>query len=530
LVVLAAAILTAALTYPMAFRIGDVGRADTADGQFSLWNVAWVSHALLEKPRHVFDANIFYPHRRTLAYSESNIGTGVIGLPMYWATHNPYATLNFAVLVSFLLTAAGTYYLVLHLVDDRRAAAVSAICFAFCPHMFGHLAQVQALMTLGIPLSMLAFHRVADRPTPGRGTALGLAMALQALCSGYYGVFVALMVGFATLVVACTRGLWRDHRFWRSIAIGALVAIGCVTPFYAPYARLQRLGFVRTLEDADRFVANWSSYLASSAYAHAWMLQFLPRWSDVNFPGIVATVFGIGGCLVARTKPEREVVLVYGGLTALALWMSFGPAAGLYSALYKTVPMLSWLRTPSRFGLIVAFGLSILAGLSVKRLATLSRHGTLVGCVIAAMTVGELALPLGLSDAIPVAPVYRVLATLPRGPVIEMPFYYPQVGLYQHTKYMLASTTHWMPLVNGYSDYTPRDFSEHVMTLASFPSREALKVLAPSHVRYAVFHLYGYDTRNRTEALTRLAELAPYFRPIYADDTTQLYEIIGYPK
>lgn len=530
LVLVAAAILTAALTYPMAFRIGDVGRADTADGQFSLWNVAWVSHALLVDPLHVFDANIFYPHRGTLAYSESNIGTGLMGLPMYWATHNPYATLNFAVLLSFLLTAAGTYYLVRYLVEDRRAAAVSAICFAFCPHMFGHMAEVQALMTLGIPFSMLAFHRVADRPTPGRGAALGLAMAAQALCSGYYGVFIVLMVGFAVVAVGWTRGLWRDRRYWLSIAVGAVVAIGIVTPFYIPYARLQRLGFARTLADADQFVANWSSYLASSAYAHAWLLQFLPRWSDVNFPGVVATVLGIGGFFVARTKREREVVLVYGGLTVLALWTSFGPPAGLYTALYKTVPMLWWLRTPSRFGLIVTFGLSVLAGLSVKRLLTMSRHGTLVGLVITAITVGELALPLGLSDAIPVAPVYRVLATLPRGPVIEMPFYYPQVGLYQHTKYMLASTAHWMPLVNGYSDYTPQDFYDNVMTLAPFPSHDSLKILEASRVRYAVFHLYGYNTRNRTEALTRLAELAQYFRPIYADETTQLYEIIGYPK
>jgi hypothetical protein len=123
-----------------------------------------------------------------------------------------------------------------------------------------------------------------------------------------------------------------------------------------------------------------------------------------------------------------------------------------------------------------------------------------------------------------------VLATLPRGPVIEMPFYYPQVGLYQHTKYLLASTAHWMPLVNGYSDYTPPDFYEHVMTLAPFPSREAMKILEPSGVRYAVFHLYGYNTSNRHDALQRLAELSQYFRPIYVDETTQLYEIIGYPK
>jgi hypothetical protein len=129
----------------------------------------------------------------------------------------------------------------------------------------------------------------------------------------------------------------------------------------------------------------------------------------------------------------------------------------------------------------------------------------------------------------PVEPVYRTLATLPRGPVIEMPFFYPAVGLFQHTKYMLASTAHWMPMVNGYSDYIPPDFYEHVMLLAPFPSRDAFKILEPNAVRYAVFHMYGYNTENRNDVLTRLKEFEPYLRPLYADETTRLYEIVGFP-
>jgi hypothetical protein len=38
----APALSTAALTYPLAFKL-DVGRVDAADGQFSIWNVAWVA-------------------------------------------------------------------------------------------------------------------------------------------------------------------------------------------------------------------------------------------------------------------------------------------------------------------------------------------------------------------------------------------------------------------------------------------------------------------------------------------------------
>jgi hypothetical protein len=142
LVVIAAAAMTVALTYPTAFELGHVGRVDKGDGQLSIWNVAWVARTLVVDPLHVFDANIFYPHRGTLAYSENNIGAGALAVPVYWATRNPYAAHNFVMLLAFVLSATGMYYLVRYLTHDRRAAAVSAIGFAFCPYVFGHTANM----------------------------------------------------------------------------------------------------------------------------------------------------------------------------------------------------------------------------------------------------------------------------------------------------------------------------------------------------------------------------------------------------
>jgi hypothetical protein len=530
LVLLGAALLTAALTYPVAFRLGHVGRVDNGDGKLSIWNVAWVARTLISDPLHVYDANIFYPHRGTLAYSENNLGAGALAVPVYWATRNPYAALNFAMLLAFALSGTGMYYLVRYLTRDRRAAVVSAIGFAFCPFVFAHTAHIQLLMTAGLPFTLLAFHRLADRPSPGRGAALGAAMAAQAICCGYYGVFVCLMVGFAVVVVGATRRLWTASRYWIAIAVAAAVSVLLVTPAFLPYVTLQRVGgFRRGLNDSVQYSANWSDYLASSAYAHAWMLSHLPAWSEVSFPGFVTLVFGVWGAWVAARDRRRELLLLYGGLTLLAFWASFGPAALLYSALYRVVPMFAWLRAPARFGLIVGFGLSVLAGVAISAWLRRSRRPALVTAALVIAAAAELTVPIYMPEAPAVEPVYRTLATLPRGPVIEMPFFYPEVGLFQHTKYMLASTAHWMPMVNGYSDYIPPDFYEHVMLLAPFPSRDAFKILEPNRVRYAVFHMNGYNAENRNDVLTRLEEFKAYLRPLYTDDTTRLYEIVGFP-
>ena len=522
--------LTAALTYPLVARMGSVGRADTDDGKLSIWNVAWVARTLVVDPRHLFDANIFYPNHGTLAYSENNIGAGILALPAYWLTGgNPYVAHNFVVLLAFSLTATGMYFLVRHLTGDRRAAALSAVLFAFCPHVFAHTAHIQLLMTAGLPFSMLAFHRLTERPTAGRGAQLGVAMAAQAISCGYYGVFVIVMVGFAAIVVAALRRWWR-HEYWRALAVGAVVALAIVAPLFWPYVRLQRdTGVTRGLEDAGQYSADWRAYLASSSYAHVWMLRFLGHWNEVLFPGFVATILGLAGAWRARVHRKTELLLIYGGLVVLAGWASFGPTAGLYTVLYHALPVFAWLRAPSRFGLIVVFGLAALAGIGLSAALPKNRNGTAIACAIIVLSAGELALPFPAYPVPELSPAYRVLSRLPRGPVIEMPFFYPEVGLYRHTIYMLSSTSHWMPLVNGYSDHIPDDFSRNVMTLAPFPSRDAFKILEPLGVRYAVFHLYGYNAENRRDVLKRLKQFEDYLRPLYMDDQTWLYEIVGFP-
>src|SRR5580692_5309694 len=70
LVLVASLLITTFLTWPLVPRLGTVGRLDSGDGKLSIWNIGWVDHAILTDPRHFLDANIFWPHRGTLAYSE----------------------------------------------------------------------------------------------------------------------------------------------------------------------------------------------------------------------------------------------------------------------------------------------------------------------------------------------------------------------------------------------------------------------------------------------------------------------------
>src|SRR4029450_11880342 len=92
--VVAALALAVMMTWPLAAGFGTFGRTRgvDADGMYAIWNVSWVARTLTSDPRQLFDANIFYPHRWTLAFSELNIVAGAGGTPGWRRTPQTLAT------------------------------------------------------------------------------------------------------------------------------------------------------------------------------------------------------------------------------------------------------------------------------------------------------------------------------------------------------------------------------------------------------------------------------------------------------
>lgn len=531
LVVVCAVVLMAVVSYPWVFRMRSAARIDSVDGQFAVWNVSWVARTLVVDPAHLLDANIFYPHRGTLAYSEMNIGAGLLALPVYWLTGNPVFAHNSAVLLAFIFSAAAAYYLGRYLTGDRWAASVAAICFAFSPFVFARTPQVQLMMTFGAPLTMLALHRMADRPTIPRGAAVGASVALQTLFCAYYGVFGVVLVGFGVAVLAIGRERWKSASYWAAVAASAVTAAVLILPLFLPFRQLQSTtGFGRGLAEARMWSSDWRSYLASSARAHAWLLRLIGRWKDVDFPGFVAVVFAAASVpLLWRSRDrQRELVALYLAIAFFFFWTSFGPNAGLYTVLYHAVPVFSFMRAPSRFALLVELAVAILAAFGVQQWRARSRHPVAVGATVVVLAVAELIVPLRFLRAPAPDPAYLALAAQQSGPLVELPIY-TGGEIVKNTRYMFNSTAHWMPLVNGFSDYTPPDFLERAATLRSFPSPQAFALLQREGVRYAMVHLSFYDAGERAGIEQRLAGSEPYLRLIAVGADTRLFVVTGAP-
>ena len=528
----AALALTVVMTWPLAAGFGRLGRTLPGDGPYAIWNVAWVAHALTSDPAGLLDANIFHPRRRTLSYSEMNLVAGLVGVPGWLATRNPYVAHNSALMFAFATSALGAWLLARRLSGSGHAAAVAAILYACTPYFFAHTPHIQLLMGGGIPLALLLMYRVADAPSAGRGAALGAALAVQALACAYYGIFAGLLVGYASLVFAVTRGLWRHRGYWIAVATGAATSIALVLPFFLPFIWLQQeAGFVRTLDESRRYSANLAGYLASAAHAHAWLLEIIrnwPRFTDVLFPGFLA--LGLATVGVVRGRGHRETLFLFGSFGLLAVWASLGPAAGLYTVLYHTIPLFSFLRAPARIAPVVILAVVVLGAIGtqalLERVAPRRRMlATMVLCAVAMLELNQIPFRWERAPAVPKP--YQMLAQLPRGPVAEFPFYGERVAFHLHTQYMLFSTSHWFPLVNGYSDYFPPDFRAAAPILDSFPSEEAFAELRKRRVRYITINWDMFGPR-RGEIEDRLRPYAAHLRPIGADALMTLYEVVFY--
>lgn len=526
------------LTAPTLTHLTSVGRLDTNDGRWSIWNIAWVAHALVTSPARILDANVFHPHTGTLAYSEMNLVAGTLAVPWYVLSGgDPLAALNGSVATGLLLAFVLMWALVRRLTGSDAAGLVAATAFAFCPFVAARTPHIQLLMVFVFPLVLVAFHRLVERPGPMRGVQLGLALAVAALASGYYGLFAGCALGFVSLVFARA-----DRAYWLGLAAAVVTVAVVVAPVFVVFsdARVASGALIRPWEpsDAQRYSANAAAYLASPALAHAWWLPALRTWqpwSEVLFPGITVLVLGAWG-LVAATRDHRARALAwtYLALTLLAAWASFGPRGGLYLLLHDYVPGMTLLRAPARLGILVTFGLAVVAGYGVAHLQRRYRWLPVVLVVAIAAELGVRTPEWGwpswpLRTMPPLSPVYQRLAALPRAPLVEYPFPYVSSNFHNHAHAMYWSTYHWQPLVNGYSDLIPADFREIALPINGFPDAPSFEIMRSRGVRYVLWHIGTYDTPSRLVLEGRLVAYAPYLRPIVQTNDDWLFEIVAYP-
>lgn len=518
--------LTLIATYPIILAPASYTYFGHSDTQLNMWILAWDAHALRQAPTQLFNANIFYPEPGTLAYSETLLGYLPIFGPILWLHGSPVLAFNAIILFSFAATGFAMYLLARHLTGREWPAILAGIVFAFTPYRFAHFPQIQLLSMEWIPLAFLCLHLFYERGDRRYALGVGACVAMEALCCVYYSVFLAL-----ALTVAGGILFFRDGLPQQKHAVSTLAAVVCLTtivvaPIFVEYERVHRRQHLeRSFAEIATKSAEPATYLASPSRLHQrlWASALVPP-RDYLFPGIAALLLaGIG------VAGRRSVVMTYAGIAGVGLAASFGPrgvnGVSLYDVLYSRIPIFHGLRQVTRLGVLVIFGVSVLAALGAAIAERrFGRFRPLAQISIAILVFLELLVaPLradrpggvALVRIPPTPPVYTWLAQQ-KGEfgIVEFPYAH-QGQFWENASYVYWSTVHWHGLVNAYSGFASPDYQSLERILSGFPDDLSRQALLMRHVRYAVVHrdLYrpwnvplNFDRIRRTKWLQPVAQ------------------------
>src|SRR4029450_12697183 len=160
--IIAYALLTVTLTWPLARGITKDVPADFGDPLLNAWVLAWDAEHMLRaisgNPgalREYWNANIFHPHPLALAYSEHLTPQAAMILPVWALTKNPILCHNLVFLSPLLLSALGMFLFTRTLTSSPGAAFVAGIAFGFAPYRFGTMSHVQVLSAMWMPFTLL---------------------------------------------------------------------------------------------------------------------------------------------------------------------------------------------------------------------------------------------------------------------------------------------------------------------------------------------------------------------------------------
>jgi len=500
--------LTIVITWPLAANLTVM---DAGDSAFFAWEVGWTLHALGTDPGRLPHANIFHPLRYALGMDEPVLGTTLLLVPLAPFTSDAVLLYNLVRLLTFLASGLTAYWLARELGAAEGPALLAGAGFAFSPIRTDQIAHLSTLGTQWLPLVLLFTHRFARTGRLVHALLAGLFFVLAFLACGYHGV-----IALAVLPPAFLLLLWGRWRRLPAAALAAVLAGLSLLPLYLMHrAALDPERYARGAEETTFYSAAFESFLATSPWNRLYGEMTDPfRTIGPNnlFPGLVLPGLVVAGAVLLarrRERPGRDAVAL-GVVALLAVVVALGPRLRAFGAdlgpapfglLREAVPVFQMIRVTSRAGVFLALPLAVLAGLALTRLRP--RPAAVAGLFALAMAETVIA-PIPMPEWSKVIDsrreppeVYRWLAARPgRDPVVHLPMLDVR-GLerrpaYHESVYMVYSTHHWKPLVNGYAGIEPARYRHLRALLHRFPTGEGLAALRAIGARYVVVHRGGY--------------------------------------
>jgi len=216
-VVLAGVLLAVITSWPLVLHLPSRIAPDIGDPVRTAWEIAWVGHAMLHNPLHLFNSNAFYPHPLSLAFSDSLLGYG----PAAFFGSGTVAALvryNLLFLFAWSLCFIGAYLLARELGLRRLGAAAAGAAFAYAPYRVTEAGHLHVISSGGLPLALFLLLRGYRRSSRRLVLAGWLVSAWQVSLGFTLGLQYCYMLAILALIVLFC--------WWRGRLTPSLIAAG----------------------------------------------------------------------------------------------------------------------------------------------------------------------------------------------------------------------------------------------------------------------------------------------------------------
>jgi len=305
-------LLTGVMTWPWILHLRNAV-ADKGDPYMIAWTLWWDFHQTFHNPLHLFDANVFYPYRYTLAFSENDYGIALLCFPLFAMGLRPLTVSAIATFLGFAFSGYGAFRLTRTLTGSKSSAWLAGIIFAFIPYRFHLLSHLHYLFAGWIPLLCEALILFFRKPTWGRASWLGVAFLMNALSCVSWFLMTVIPLGLTfTVLMFANRERMRDRQFWLRGAVAIGWALILFSPFLITYYRVSVLYGFRW---------QWWEFAFNSASPIHW-LKSDPRnklWhrmgesissGNMLFPGLLAPLLAIAALRLRQGKKQDAMSLM----------------------------------------------------------------------------------------------------------------------------------------------------------------------------------------------------------------------------
>jgi hypothetical protein len=505
---LAGVALALVTTWPLALHLPSRIAPDLGDPVRTAWQIAWVGHALVHHPMHLFDSNAFYPNPLSLAFSDSLLGYGPTAL-LGSGTVAALVRYNLLFLLAWALCFFGAWMLARELGLGRIGAAAAGAAFAYAPYRVTEAGHLHVISSGGIPLSLFLLLRGYRR----RSRALllaGWALAAWQISLGFtLGLQFAYLMGVLALLAAIwwmrkrrPRPLPREAVLITCVGIALCAAVSVYEA--RPYLKVASdyPTAKRTLKEVKTYSAGPWAWVAASSENRVWgsltagaRAHVSSKNEDVLFPGATILALVLVGAAAPLYSARLRIGLLCGAVVCSVLALGFGLTAGgwPYRLLYDIAPGWNGVRVPARVFTLATLSFALLAGAGAQQLARLgrawgARHGphwrdglpALTGAIVVIGLVGEGAGHM----AHPVVPQpARAEVGLP-APILDLPADGAADRIWQY-----FSTDGFPTIANGNSTFDLPSQDDLRGGMSGFPDRASVEKLRWYGIRTVVLHL-----------------------------------------